>query len=101
MSEVSDHTAAARPIRLRMPFGQRGWLISAFALITAGIVFNWGWLTALGLAPLILSLAPCAAMCAVGACAMCKSKSCDSKTTPAGGSGSAASLTTSLERNNT
>jgi hypothetical protein len=29
---------------------------------------NWGWLTAVGAAPILLSLLPCAAMCALGLC---------------------------------
>ena len=48
------------------------------AIVVAGAALNWGWLVAVGAAPLLLSLAPCAAMCALGVCAMCKSgKSCD------------------------
>ena len=31
---------------------------------------SWGWLVALGLAPLLLSVAPCVAMCALGMCTM-------------------------------
>ena len=31
---------------------------------------NWGWLVAVGAAPLILSLAPCIAMCGLGLCMM-------------------------------
>lgn len=44
--------------------------MAAVALGTAGY-FNWGWLVAAGLAPIILMMLPCAAMCAVG---MCKKK---------------------------
>ena len=35
----------------------------------AGIVLNWGWLVAAGIAPLILAAVPCLAMCAFGLCA--------------------------------
>lgn len=43
--------------------------------ITAGVIgfsayFSWGWLVAAGIAPLLLTLAPCAAMCALGMCTM-------------------------------
>ena len=41
-----------------------------------------GLMAAIGAAPLILALAPCAVMCGLGACAMCKSKSCDNKSSP-------------------
>jgi hypothetical protein len=50
--------------------GPRGLLILGIALIAGGLALGWGWLTAVGLAPIILALAPCAAMCAIGACAM-------------------------------
>ena len=79
------HTIAPVPGRraLRMPLGLRGWVAVALALIGAGAALNWGWLTAIGLAPLILSLAPCAAMCAVGLCMRGRSTSCASKSAPA------------------
>ena len=37
-------------------------------LLVAGMAFNWGWLTAVGAAPILLAMAPCAAMCALGLC---------------------------------
>lgn len=40
----------------------------AAALLAAGLWSSWGWLTALGLAPLVLALLPCAVMCALGLC---------------------------------
>ena len=40
----------------------------AAALIVGGAALNWGWLVAAGLAPILLSLLPCAAMCALGLC---------------------------------
>ena len=56
----------------------------AAAVIVGGAVLNWGWLVAVGAAPLILALAPCAAMCALGLCAMGKGgKSCGKSETPA------------------
>lgn len=50
--------------------GPRGLVILGILVIAAGLAADWSWLTALGLAPLILSVAPCAAMCAFGVCAM-------------------------------
>jgi len=50
--------------------GPRGLVILGLAIVATGLALGWNWLTAAGVAPLILSLAPCAAMCAVGACAM-------------------------------
>ncbi len=51
---------------------RRAQIITGIAAVAAGMALGWNWLTAIGLAPVILSLAPCAAMCALGACAMMK-----------------------------
>ena len=48
----------------------RGLIIGGIVVVVAGLALGWSWLSAIGVAPIILSLAPCAAMCAVGACAM-------------------------------
>lgn len=40
----------------------------AVAVVGAGLAFNWGWLVTVGIAPILLALAPCAAMCALGLC---------------------------------
>jgi hypothetical protein len=57
---------AARPY-----LGNRWVLLLLGALVLViGLALNWGWLTAVGAAPVILSLAPCAIMCALGLCAM-------------------------------
>ena len=44
------------------------WLIAAVAL-AAGLTLRWNWLVAAGVAPIIVGLLPCAAMCALGFCA--------------------------------
>ena len=55
--------------RLRHHFsGRRGLVLLAVIIVTVAAFFNWGWLVAVGLAPLLLALAPCAAMCALGLC---------------------------------
>lgn len=43
-------------------------LVGAATLMGGGMALNWGWLTAIGLAPILLSLAPCAVMCGLGMC---------------------------------
>jgi len=43
-------------------------LVAGTGVLGAGLALNWGWLTAVGVAPILLSLAPCAAMCALGLC---------------------------------
>ena len=37
-------------------------------LLAAGFAWQWSWLVAIGVAPLLVSFAPCAAMCALGLC---------------------------------
>lgn len=61
---------------LRMPLNRRGWVLLATIPVGMGLFLNWGWLTAVGLAPILLSLAPCAAMCALGLCMKGGGKTC-------------------------
>ncbi|MDD9727623.1 hypothetical protein PVV74_19400 [Roseovarius sp. SK2] len=42
--------------------------VGAATVMGGGMALNWGWLTAIGLAPVLVSLAPCAAMCGLGLC---------------------------------
>lgn len=48
--------------------GRWGLAVLAAALLVAGFAFNWSWLVAVGIAPLLLAALPCAAMCALGLC---------------------------------
>jgi hypothetical protein len=43
---------------------------TGIAIAVAGTALGWGWLTAIGAAPIILSVAPCLVMCALGMCMM-------------------------------
>ena len=52
--------------------GWRGLLIVSGLLAVGGAVFNWSWLVAAGIAPIILAVLPCVAMCALGLCMMNK-----------------------------
>jgi hypothetical protein len=52
-----------------------GLLVLGILVLTIGAALNWSLLVAAGIAPVLLSLAPCALMCAVGACCMTKSSS--------------------------
>ena len=52
-----------------------GLLAVGILVLTIGAAFNWSWLVAAGIAPLLVSLAPCAIMCAVGLCCMNMKKS--------------------------
>lgn len=47
--------------------GKRMLIVAAVA-IGAGLWFNWAWLVSAGIAPILLWLLPCAAMCALGLC---------------------------------
>ena len=58
----------------------RSWLgnrrvlaIAGLAVAGTGLGLGWDWLTAVGVAPLIVAAAPCLVMCAVGTCVMCRS----------------------------
>src|SRR5882724_6962687 len=48
--------------------GRRGLLILGSTIVVAGLVSSWSWLVAAGVAPLLLSVLPCVAMCALGLC---------------------------------
>lgn len=87
MSDLSDVTPAVRPRGMAIPFGRRGLVLAAMAVIGAGAWLNWGWLVAIGAAPLILTLAPCAVMCGLGLCMRGDPKSCANKSAPPEASG--------------
>ena len=48
--------------------GRWGLIALAAVVVGAGLAFNWSWLVAAGIAPLILAVLPCLAMCALGLC---------------------------------
>ena len=48
--------------------GRRGLLIPAGLALLAGLALNWSWLVAAGIAPILISVLPCIAMCALGLC---------------------------------
>jgi hypothetical protein len=74
LTSPTPHGATApdgRRLADRLPSwlrGRRAVMLGVFALVVAGLALGWPWLTAFGLAPLVLSLMPCAAMCALGLC---------------------------------
>ena len=43
-------------------------IIALLAIAALGMYLNWGWFVAAGIAPLVLGVLPCAAMCALGLC---------------------------------
>src|SRR6266436_203799 len=50
----------------------RFWLALATVAVIAGAASNWSWLIAVGIAPILITLLPCAVMCALGLCLMKK-----------------------------
>ena len=51
---------------------RNGIILGLVALLGIGLAFGggWGWLVAVGVAPIILGLLPCAVMCGLGLCMM-------------------------------
>ena len=47
---------------------RRAMMWAGGSAVVLAAVFSWGWLVAIGVAPLILAFLPCAAMCALGLC---------------------------------
>jgi hypothetical protein len=44
--------------------------VAGLAVMSGGLALGWDWLTAVGVAPLIVSAVPCLIMCALGLCMM-------------------------------
>ncbi|MGH9894018.1 MAG: hypothetical protein ACREA0_18965 [bacterium] len=72
--------------------GRRGLIVLTVAAVGMGLYLSWGWLVAAGVAPLLLALAPCAAMCALG---LCMNKMGKSGSTPSKPGGQDAGVNTS------
>lgn len=78
---LSESTNPERTLRVRdvlsagkhYPGNRQKLLAIAVVAATAGLAFNWNWLVAVGLAPILLSTLPCLVMCAFGVCMMCRS----------------------------
>lgn len=91
MSTSTETAKAGEPSLAKATFdlvryylgGRRGLILLTVTALGAGLFLNWGWLVAVGVAPLLLALAPCAAMCALGLC-MNKmgGKSCSTESNP-------------------
>lgn len=84
MSAQSKNALRAISLRRLPGMSRRGWMLIALAIIGTGMALSWGWLTAIGAAPLLLGLAPCAAMCALGLCMRGGPSACANKNAPVG-----------------
>lgn len=47
---------------------RRGLIVLGAIALVLGAALNWSWLVAAGIAPILIALLPCAAMCALGLC---------------------------------
>jgi hypothetical protein len=52
--------------------------VAGLAVTGTGLGLGWDWLTAVGVAPLIVSAAPCLIMCALGLCMMGRNRQASS-----------------------
>ena len=70
LTERATISAAQKVVNAVWPYvtGKRGLIVLAVAVVGAGMIMNWSWLVAIGAAPLLLAILPCAAMCALGLC---------------------------------
>jgi hypothetical protein len=48
--------------------GRNGVIAVIMLAVVIGAVLNWSWLVAVGIAPLLLAVLPCAVMCGLGLC---------------------------------
>jgi hypothetical protein len=55
--------------RLRRQLGGwRGFIVFGVLVLSLGLALNWSWLVAIGLAPVVVGVLPCAVMCVLGLC---------------------------------
>lgn len=64
----SDAITAQAMAIARKPLPKRLMWAAAFAAVAGALVLGWPWLTAIGAASVLISVLPCAAMCALGLC---------------------------------
>ncbi|MEO5756610.1 MAG: hypothetical protein ABIQ51_07110 [Mesorhizobium sp.] len=66
---LARQASPGHDVTIRHYLGSRRSLIAAgTAIAIAGLAFNWTWLVAAGIAPVLLSVLPCVAMCGLGLC---------------------------------
>jgi hypothetical protein len=65
--------------------GRNGVITLVVLTVVIGAALNWRWLVVVGVAPLLLAVAPCVAMCALGLCASkMAGRSCSTEANPIG-----------------
>lgn len=71
----------------RIATSRRGLLIGSLILIGIGAFASWDWLVAAGIAPILIAVGPCLAMCGLGLCMRggdCKETNSTTAGTPPG-----------------
>ncbi|QRM34685.1 hypothetical protein [Microvirga sp. VF16] len=68
--------------------GPRARVAAAITLAVPALWLGWPWLVAVGVAPLLVSFAPCAIMCALGLCVSHTCKKADTSVASGVGEGS-------------
>lgn len=69
MTDIRETTPSAEPSAWRVWFrDRRPWLFVGLVVIPAALWLGWDWLAAVGALPVLLALAPCIAVCALGLC---------------------------------
>lgn len=67
-SSNSQRSSLLERVRHLFTFRRALWLV-ATVVAGLGLTLRWNWLVAAGVAPILVSLLPCAVMCAFGFCA--------------------------------
>ncbi len=87
-ASATGEVSARKVSRAESWMPAKRWALIGLAIggAIAGLALGWDWVVAAGLAPLVVSVLPCIAMCALGMCAMRGQKSCQGESgTPRNG----------------
>ncbi len=71
-ASATGEASARKVSRAEWWMPTKRWALIGLAIggAIAGLALGWDWVVAAGLAPLVVSVLPCIAMCALGMCAM-------------------------------
>ena len=82
-AEIQNSVNTLWPVVRRYLTGWRGVVALATITLLAGLTLGWSWLVAAGIAPILISVLPCLAMCALGLCMhRGGGRSCSAEDTP-------------------
>ncbi len=71
-ASATGEASAGKFSRVECWMPTKRWALIGLAIggAIAGLALGWDWIVAAGMAPLVVSVLPCVAMCALGMCAM-------------------------------